>query len=744
MGGPRSLICWLRAWAAAQHQLGLRAGIGRRVNRPLVSTRGWRECEVRTEGVPRAKAVMFPSWCARVQCYGQMAELRRDAGPNALCICPRPRTRKYPFVKSSRLSLAFGLAALGLVCLMLDAPHSTRIAAAGQGEAAFVALAGSGTAGSGGLPLAGTVTLEYRTKPPAAGVAMRRPSSPALPLLAADGDAAVTSTATSINSSASSAAFAPDAAGDIEVKRLDALCPDVASGCTVGGDQPPVYSDASANVASSGNKLFQVFESFAARSVDNGETWGYVNPNTAFPNGAAPEFQAGFWGRQRLAQDPSRGLIIWVLQYGYAAGMDANGIRFAVANAGADLSTAPTQTWSYYDVTGATLGTRAGMGIEVHQLEVSTDWAYLSVNVFDSQASTAVNGGIIRLSLDGLATGAALAPGDVQFYNPPDAPASAKTFSMIAVNGATDTMFFGSVSGETSFRVIRWKDDSAAPEAATEITNLEATKDPGPNLWECPGPDLLNPCGLADSRGQSGWVTTAFGGEVGFLWNSDRRPAQGRPLPFVRALVLNSGDLSVKSQPDLFTDATDATNFAWIYPSVAVNSRGHLAGTVTVTPGPATTAAPQAPAMWGFLRDDLSADGEAATGWDTFSIATGTNGPELNSWGAWSGAARHAQYGNTWLLAGQIMVGSGDDASTRPQNAWVMRARDDPDFRDLARDTDCNGSVNSADSLAVLRAMAGFESGILPVLPCTGDANASSGLDIDDARRIRMAAAGLT
>ena len=44
MGGPWSLICWLRAWAAAQHRLGLRAGIGRRINRPLVSTRGWREC----------------------------------------------------------------------------------------------------------------------------------------------------------------------------------------------------------------------------------------------------------------------------------------------------------------------------------------------------------------------------------------------------------------------------------------------------------------------------------------------------------------------------------------------------------------------------------------------------------------------------------------------------------------------------------------------------------------------------
>jgi hypothetical protein len=745
-----------------------------------------------------------------------------------------------------RLPLAAGFATLGVLCLALGGSPGAHPAVAETGPATLIQLPGGAIAGSSGLALAGMVTLTYEEQAPSGFASAHTAERTTLPPLALDGDSSpMNSSAASIEPGAASIAFAPGAANSIQVKRVTPLCPGVQSGCTVGGDEPPVYSNAAPNVASSGNKIFEVFESFAARSVDNGQTWGYVNPYTAFPNGAAPEFAAGFWGRQRLAQDPSRGLIIWALQYGYAAGMEANGIRIAVAHAGSDLSTEPTQTWSYYDITGATLGIRAGKGIEVHQLQVSNGWAYLSVNIFDPATSSAVNGGIVRLSLAAMALGGSLSAGEVQFYNPPDAPYSARTFSMTPVNGATSTIYFGSVTGETSFRVLTWSDGSPTPAAITNITNLDATKDPGANLWDCGGPDLSNPCGVADSRVQTGWTTTAFGGEVGFLWNSDRRPAQGRPLPFVRGLVLRASDLSVKAQPDLFTNAGNAANFAWIYPSIAVNDRGHLAGTVTLTPGPGTTAAPQAPAMWGFLRDDLTTGANAASGWDTFEIAAGTHGPDLNDWGAWSGAVKHAEFGNTWLLAGHIMSGSGDDESTRPQNAWVMRERDDPepaslhfvvqppplaasgvamqpaievelrnaaglrvmtstasinlsidvipigpalsctsanpvdsvaglatfsgcavdmvaagarlratsgrltalsttfDVRNAGFDATCDGSVDPADALAVLRATAGLAGGVLPALPCSGDANGNGQLDVDDILRIRRAAAGL-
>ncbi len=58
-------------------------------------------------------------------------------------------------------------------------------------------------------------------------------------------------------------------------------------------------------------------------------------------------------------------------------------------------------------------------------------------------------------------------------------------------------------------------------------------------------------------------------------------------------------------------------------------------------------------------------------------------------------------------------------------------------------DANCDLSVNGTDAQAVLRALAGLSGGTQPTAPCTGDANGSQSLDIDDVRRIRMAAAGL-
>ena len=60
----------------------------------------------------------------------------------------------------------------------------------------------------------------------------------------------------------------------------------------------------------------------------------------------------------------------------------------------------------------------------------------------------------------------------------------------------------------------------------------------------------------------------------------------------------------------------------------------------------------------------------------------------------------------------------------------------------MAYDATCNGSLDASDSLAVLRQVAGFNSGVLPVLPCTGNVNGNA-LDVGDALGIRLRIAGL-
>ncbi len=74
----------------------------------------------------------------------------------------------------------------------------------------------------------------------------------------------------------------------------------------------------------------------------------------------------------------------------------------------------------------------------------------------------------------------------------------------------------------------------------------------------------------------------------------------------------------------------------------------------------------------------------------------------------------------------------------------VLQAESEPfDVFDIARDATCDGQVDALDALAVMRSLAGFEGGLLPSAPCTGNFNGTGGLDLNDARLMRAFAAGL-
>jgi hypothetical protein len=167
----------------------------------------------------------------------------------------------------------------------------------------------------------------------------------------------------------------------------------------------------------------------------------------------------------------------------------------------------------------------------------------------------------------------------------------------------------------------------------------------------------------ADSRMQTGWVTAT---ELGFAWGSAHNPAVGRPYPFTRVAVLNpNAPATILSQPDLWNSA-----YAYLYPSVAVNARGHVGGVIDALGGSQGTGV--AATLIGLVRDDISAGA-----WSSINIATSTAGTQ-GRWGNYNGSARHAQAGNTWLVAGKHQVGGTGNEFSRIINAWLMRVRDDP------------------------------------------------------------------
>src|SRR5215210_4680996 len=406
------------------------------------------------------------------------------------------------------------------------------------------------------------------------------------------------------------------------------------------------------NVGSQGNGIFTTHNWYAEISTDNGNNYTYISPYTIFPN-TPSEFSAGFCCDQRVAQDPSRDLIFWYLQYvaNGILGNSANGVRIAVTQGQAGLA---TNTWTYYDLTPDLFGLSAKQ-LDFAHMQVRANYLYFTTNIFHTAGAQNFYGALVaRIPLSALATGS---PVTVEAF------LTTNFGSIAAVNGAQPegtrpgrtTMYFASVFSTTSLRVLAWPEADAAP-TVTSITGLPAIS---LSTFACTGPDGRNPCTRANTRMQTGWITDT---ELGFMFASAQNGAS-RPFPYTRVIILDPVTLAVISQPDIFS-----TTSAWLYPALAVNDRGHLGGTMDNLGGDVL------PTIRAVIRDDFSPD-VVTSGWETAAVATSTAGT-VGLWGDYNGAMTHEQFPKTWLAVGHVQNGGPNDANSQPHNYWFGRERD--------------------------------------------------------------------
>ena len=92
-----------------------------------------------------------------------------------------------------------------------------------------------------------------------------------------------------------------------------------------------------------------------------------------FPTAGA--FAAGFCCDQRVAQDPTRHLIFWQMQYNKtgSTSTSTNGYRIAVAHGPASLA---TNTWQFHDFTPADFGL-TGKWFDFPHLQAGTHYLVL-------------------------------------------------------------------------------------------------------------------------------------------------------------------------------------------------------------------------------------------------------------------------------------------------------------------------------------------------------------------------------
>ncbi len=424
------------------------------------------------------------------------------------------------------------------------------------------------------------------------------------------------------------------------------------------------------SVANIGSAVLETGNWFAAVSTDGGNSFGYLDPFTAFPS-----VYGGFCCDQSVLYDPSRNLMFWTLMY--VPNGTGNIIRLAIAHGEAALETTPIPFYSY-GFSPQALGFPAGDWYDYPQMALGSNYLYLTANVFRSDGLTFDGTVVLRMPLDGLASGLDF---DVDVF-------MMSYFNATPVQGATTTMYWATQVDTATLRVYKWPEGGSVSAA-----NVAHTSYPDPsNLanYTCPvnGTDW---CGRLDDRVQTGWLSN---GRLGFMWSAPKGSGGFGTFyyPYIHTLILNEVSLALVGEPIMHNPA-----YAYAYPAVGLNARGHPAGPVFYGGG---TISPTLAAM---IWDDLSPNPYPTlpTAWELYNIAESTQGPTEttcpNCWGDYLAASQdhtsvYSRY--RWVATGYTLQGGGSNGNVHPRYVIIGRERDQPERQvNVALTSSLNTSV---------------------------------------------------
>jgi len=388
--------------------------------------------------------------------------------------------------------------------------------------------------------------------------------------------------------------------------------------------------------ATNGPVVFYTGNWFASFSTDGGASFTFVNPYTQF----AP-LDGGFCCDQTVIYDPTRDLMIWQLQYAQSPSTNKGSYRTAFA----PPASVPSAGWCVYEWNPGSFGLGKGLWLDFPHVALSSNFVWYSANIFQ------INGPfqqsvIWRIKLDEAATCATL---NFNFFLD-----TTFTFTMVD-GGATDTMYWAVHNSTSSIRIYQWAEADSTPRPPTDITHSAY-----PNGTRvCPGPDGLNWCGRADGRILTGWKN---GGEIGFMWNA----AQGDgdlgtfPFPYVHVARFTATTTpALIDEPIIWNN-----NGAWIYPAVAVNDNGGIAGTLYFGGGT------EFPTMTALILDDLTS--AAPPPWEVYGVVASESGTD-RLWGDYFSSRRRPDWPNTWVITG-LQV--SPERQPKAWYVWMGRERD--------------------------------------------------------------------
>jgi len=469
----------------------------------------------------------------------------------------------------------------------------------------------------------------------------------------------------------------PQAAETFTIFRNTAL----ANSPTVGSAALSSSTTNEPSVGSNGRVVFWTENWYAAVSGDAGQTFSYVNPFDNFPaDGTNDAVNGGFCCDQIVYYERTRGLMIWLLQY--SADNTTNTQRLAIARSQQEVL---NNTWTVYDVSPATFGFTtppagaAGFWLDFPDLTVSSNFLYLTTNVFPriqanptnpcagtcprsacpgpptcptgcTNPCTSTGAVIARIPLNDLA---AAAPSiGINFYTDTNS-------GYRCAHGALNTMYWGSHNSNTQIRIYRWPENSGT--VSLDDVNHEAfTMPTATTPMTATSPDGTNFAANTDTRVLGAWVAR---GVIGFMWNAAQ--GGGYPYPHVWISRYNESDRVHIDDLQVWSGSV-----AFLYPSVEVNNRQHIGGTM------AWGGNSEFPHSLAWISDDLN--NHTLEPLENFTFAIGNAGPASNRWGDYLTARVNVPYGSTWVGTGYNLTGGTGNANTVPRFVWFGRERDAP------------------------------------------------------------------
>jgi hypothetical protein len=373
------------------------------------------------------------------------------------------------------------------------------------------------------------------------------------------------------------------------------------------------------SVDGAGKNIFATGNWWAARSTTGGSTWSYINPYSDMSD---------FCCDQIVMYDKARNLLIWLRMSDLVSGT-VNRYRInASTNGGSSWF-----IWNLYSPTGN--------WYDYPHWAITNDYLYLATNLFSNGSGAWSSTRVLRISLDALRDGASLS---ISYH------ANTTQFNATPTQGASDIMYWGTHSSTTSLIIRGWAEDSNSVSVWTRTVPAWTSTSRGQAY--CGNSD--NWGGRTDHRILAGWVAK---GVIGFMWNVQE--GSGFTYPYVNAATFDEATKNYLARPYAFN-----SSYCILYPSMSVNSRGHLG--LVLNYG-------SIPSIWASMDDDYNG---APPGWQVVTVASGSFRPTDDKWGDYNTSRPMHPADVVWQGSGHTLNTSGSCCNAAPRYFVFGRERD--------------------------------------------------------------------